>query len=64
MFCSLAPPTFTEAPPPVVEALVGGHLSLVCVANGNPTPTITWLKDGNVIQGINDQVCLSNIHSV
>ncbi|XP_051269409.1 protein turtle homolog A isoform X2 [Dicentrarchus labrax] len=50
-----APPTFTEAPPPVVEALVGGDLSLACVANGNPTPTITWLKDGIVIQRINDQ---------
>ncbi|XP_040915450.1 protein turtle homolog A isoform X2 [Toxotes jaculatrix] len=50
-----APPTFTEAPPPMVEALVGSHLSLPCVANGNPAPTITWLKDGSVIQGINDQ---------
>lgn len=56
--CSVAPPTFTEAPPPVVEALVGSHLSLACVANGNPTPTITWLKDGSVIQRINEQVCL------
>uniref|UniRef100_A0A3Q3J0G8 Immunoglobulin superfamily, member 9a n=2 Tax=Monopterus albus TaxID=43700 RepID=A0A3Q3J0G8_MONAL len=50
-----APPTFTEAPPPVVEVLVGGHLSLACVANGNPTPTITWLKDGSVIQRTKDQ---------
>ncbi|XP_029299870.1 protein turtle homolog A [Cottoperca gobio] len=50
-----APPIFTEAPPPVVEALVGSPLSLACVANGNPTPTITWLKDGSVIQRINDQ---------
>uniref|UniRef100_A0A3Q1H6Z4 Uncharacterized protein n=1 Tax=Anabas testudineus TaxID=64144 RepID=A0A3Q1H6Z4_ANATE len=52
-----APPTFAEAPPPAVEVLVGGHLTLACVANGNPTPTITWLKDGSVIQRINDQVC-------
>ncbi|XP_045923610.1 protein turtle homolog A [Micropterus dolomieu] len=50
-----APPTFAEAPPPVVEALVGNHLTLACVANGNPTPTITWLKDDSVIQTINDQ---------
>lgn len=53
----LAPPTFTEAPPPVLEALVGSPLSLACAANGNPTPTITWLKDGNAIQSINEQVC-------
>ncbi|XP_070845555.1 protein turtle homolog A [Chaetodon trifascialis] len=53
-----APPTFTEAPPPVVEALVGSHLSLVCVANGNPPPTITWIKDGSVIQGIDHQVSM------
>ncbi|XP_039636389.1 LOW QUALITY PROTEIN: protein turtle homolog A [Perca fluviatilis] len=50
-----APPTFTQAPPAVMEALVGSHLSLACVANGNPTPTITWLKDGSVIQRINYQ---------
>lgn len=60
MFWSIAPPTITEAPPPVMEALVGSHLSLACVANGNPTPTITWLKDGTVIQRINDQVCSNN----
>ncbi|XP_044029849.1 protein turtle homolog A [Siniperca chuatsi] len=50
-----APPTFIEAPPPVVEALVGSHLTLACVAKGNPTPTITWLKDGGVIKRINYQ---------
>ncbi|RVE65528.1 hypothetical protein OJAV_G00117800 [Oryzias javanicus] len=49
------PPTFTEFPPPVLEALVGTHLSLSCVAIGNPIPTITWLKDGTVIQSMNDQ---------
>ncbi|XP_020486236.2 protein turtle homolog A [Labrus bergylta] len=55
MLSVTAPPTFTEAPPPVVEALVGNHLSLACAAKGNPTPNITWVKDGNVIQRINDQ---------
>ncbi|KAK5851762.1 hypothetical protein PBY51_023290 [Eleginops maclovinus] len=50
-----APPTFAETPPPVVEALVGGPLLLTCVAKGNPTPIITWLKDGSVIQRTEDQ---------
>ncbi|XP_071321371.1 protein turtle homolog A isoform X2 [Trachinotus anak] len=50
-----APPTFTKDPPPVVEALIGGHLSLPCVANGNPAPAITWFKDGSVIQRSNGQ---------
>uniref|UniRef100_A0A8C7ZV48 Immunoglobulin superfamily, member 9a n=1 Tax=Oryzias sinensis TaxID=183150 RepID=A0A8C7ZV48_9TELE len=49
------PPTFTEFPPPVLEALAGTHLSFSCVAIGNPTPTITWLKDGTVIQNIHYQ---------
>uniref|UniRef100_A0A3Q4HF74 Immunoglobulin superfamily, member 9a n=1 Tax=Neolamprologus brichardi TaxID=32507 RepID=A0A3Q4HF74_NEOBR len=44
-----APPTFTEPPPPVLEALVGSHISLSCMANGNPTPAITWFKDGIAI---------------
>ncbi|XP_037547995.1 protein turtle homolog A, partial [Nematolebias whitei] len=51
----MAPPTFSKAPPPVIEALVGSPISLDCVANGNPTPTITWLKDGGAIQGVNHQ---------
>ncbi|XP_015257287.1 PREDICTED: protein turtle homolog A-like [Cyprinodon variegatus] len=50
-----APPSFTKAPPPVVQALVGSFLSLDCAANGNPAPTITWLKDGSVIPSINYQ---------
>ncbi|KAF3702257.1 Protein turtle -like protein A [Channa argus] len=50
-----APPTFTKSPPYLMEALVGGQLTLSCVANGNPAPTITWLKDGTIIQRINDQ---------
>ncbi|XP_072309375.1 protein turtle homolog A-like [Eucyclogobius newberryi] len=45
-----APPTLTRAPPPDVEVFVGRPLSLTCVANGNPAPVITWLKDGKVIQ--------------
>lgn len=45
-----APPTLTEAPPPVTEVLVGGSLSLTCVANGNPAPVITWRKDDTVLQ--------------
>lgn len=58
IFCSIAPPTFTQTPPPLVEGLVGSHLSLPCVANGNPPPTITWLKDGSVIERTNYQVCV------
>ncbi|KAK5623484.1 hypothetical protein CRENBAI_013418 [Crenichthys baileyi] len=50
-----APPTFTKAPPPSIQALVGSRLSLDCAANGNPTPTITWLKDGRVIARANYQ---------
>uniref|UniRef100_A0A3P8RCR3 Immunoglobulin superfamily, member 9a n=1 Tax=Astatotilapia calliptera TaxID=8154 RepID=A0A3P8RCR3_ASTCA len=45
-----APPAFTEPPPPVLEALVGSHISLSCMTNGNPTPAITWFKDGIAIQ--------------
>ncbi|XP_068191522.1 protein turtle homolog A [Antennarius striatus] len=50
-----APPTFIAAPSPVVQALAGSHLLLACVVKGNPTPTITWLKDDRVIQRTNDQ---------
>ncbi|XP_029024915.1 protein turtle homolog A isoform X2 [Betta splendens] len=59
-----APPVFSEAPPPVVEVLVGGHLSLACVANGNPSPSITWLKDGSVILQNNDQQAALSVRAV
>ncbi|XP_077353763.1 protein turtle homolog B-like [Festucalex cinctus] len=55
MLSVIAAPNFTKTPPPVLEGVVGGHLSLVCAAVGNPPPTITWLKDGNMIQIGNDQ---------
>ncbi|XP_034048699.1 muscle, skeletal receptor tyrosine-protein kinase [Thalassophryne amazonica] len=29
----------------------GGQISLECNATGNPTPTITWLENGNTISG-------------
>ncbi|XP_034047884.1 protein turtle homolog A [Thalassophryne amazonica] len=48
-----APPTFIKTPPPFMEALVGSHLSLVCVANGNPSPAVLWLKDGSVMEDVN-----------
>ncbi|CAJ1071293.1 protein turtle homolog A [Xyrichtys novacula] len=51
-----ASPTFTETPPLVVEALVGSQLFLDCAAEGNPTPSITWTKDGNLIERRNYQV--------
>nr|XP_046230827.1 protein turtle homolog A isoform X2 [Scatophagus argus] len=59
-----APPTFTEAPPPLVEALVGSHFFLSCGANGSPTPTITWLKDGSVIQRVNYQEGVLSLQAV
>ncbi|XP_026153415.1 protein turtle homolog A-like [Mastacembelus armatus] len=59
-----APPTITDAPPPVIEALVGGRLSLACVANGNPTPTITWLQDGSVVQRISAQEGVLSLQAV
>lgn len=52
----IASPTFSQAPPPELEALVGSHLSLSCVAHGNPSPTIIWLKDGKVIEGTSSRV--------
>ncbi|XP_070621222.1 protein turtle homolog B [Erythrolamprus reginae] len=44
-----APPTFTETPPQYVEAKEGGSITLTCMAFGNPKPTVTWLREGELL---------------
>nr|XP_032658295.1 protein turtle homolog B isoform X3 [Chelonoidis abingdonii] len=44
-----APPTFTETPPPYVEAKEGSSVTLTCMAFGNPKPIVTWLREGNLL---------------
>ncbi|KAL8173697.1 UNVERIFIED_CONTAM: Protein turtle B, partial [Gekko kuhli] len=44
-----APPTFTETPPQYVEAKEGSSLTLTCMAFGNPKPTVTWMKEGDLL---------------
>ena len=39
------PPTITEAPQDTTVN-EGDPLQLTCKASGQPTPTITWIKDG------------------
>lgn len=42
------PPSFIAFPQSAVVS-EGQNITLDCAANGNPTPKITWLKDGFVI---------------
>ncbi|XP_067350645.1 protein turtle homolog B-like isoform X3 [Channa argus] len=44
-----APPTFTDTPPQYVEAKEGGGITLTCTAFGNPKPSVSWLRDGNLM---------------
>ncbi|XP_057676324.1 protein turtle homolog B-like isoform X1 [Corythoichthys intestinalis] len=44
-----APPTFTDTPPQYVEAKEGGSIVLSCIAFGNPKPSVSWLRDGNLL---------------
>ncbi|XP_077402526.1 protein turtle homolog B-like isoform X5 [Vanacampus margaritifer] len=44
-----APPTFTDTPPQYVEAKEGGSIILTCIAFGNPKPSVSWLRDGNLL---------------
>ena len=41
-------PTITESPRSL-EALAGTDVSFRCNATGNPSPTVTWTKDGESI---------------
>lgn len=33
-----------------VEAIEGSHVSLVCGADSNPPPLLTWMRDGTVLR--------------
>lgn len=44
-----APPTFTDTPPQYVEAKEGGSITLTCTAFGNPKPSVSWLREGNLM---------------
>lgn len=33
-----------------VEAIEGSHVSLLCGADSNPPPLLTWMRDGTVLQ--------------
>ncbi|KAG7224646.1 hypothetical protein INR49_011399, partial [Caranx melampygus] len=44
-----APPTFTDTPPQYVEAKEGGKITLTCMAFGNPKPSVSWLREGNLM---------------
>ena len=46
---SAEPPSFTEAPKPVVRAAEVQDISLKCRTFGAPKPVITWTKDGEAI---------------
>ena len=40
------PPIFVNLPPPEIYVNLSQAFNLSCVTDGNPTPNITWLKDG------------------
>ncbi|KAL2099950.1 hypothetical protein ACEWY4_004344 [Coilia grayii] len=51
-----APPMFTETSAAVVEALLRQPVSLRCVVRGNPTPQVTWTKNGVPLKQDNIEV--------
>lgn len=40
-------PQFSIPPPPRTEVMLGGNLTLKCVAFGSPMPTVKWRKGNN-----------------
>jgi len=47
---ALVPPTITFKTKGKVTIVEGNVLYLFCESEGNPTPLVTWRKDGRVLQ--------------
>ena len=48
LFSATDPPTLTVTPTNLTMA-EGHNATFRCSATGNPTPTITWMKDGQTV---------------
>ena len=46
--------------PTTITVSQGDPLSLDCEATGNPPPSITWFKDGDILMPINGRVSIIN----
>lgn len=47
----MSPTILDSERPSEVSAPMGEELTLECRAAGNPTPQLSWLKDGMVVEG-------------
>lgn len=47
----VSPAILDSEHPSEVSAPVGEELNLECQASGNPTPQLSWLKDGVPVEG-------------
>ena len=50
MFSLTVPPTFLKTPTSIEVSVSDREVLFRCVATGQPTPTITWRKDGEPLQ--------------
>ena len=44
------PPVIVDPPAPT-SVRVGQTVNLTCTITGTPTPSITWFKDGRIVEG-------------
>lgn len=47
----LCSPVFLQPPPSCMQTTAGYTVDIVCVASGNPTPNVWWVKDNVTITG-------------
>ena len=59
--CS-APPTLLDVSPSFVVGREGGALELRCDASGVPSPTVSWLKDGHLLDAAASRPLLAATH--
>ena len=61
LYLFIVPVLVTSSPPERVDHFRGGTINISCTATGLPLPTVTWHKNGNVLE-LNNRIFIDEVN--